>query len=160
MQAKHSRMDAKEPEARHYHAAVGVGNKLYIWGGYNSLKSICSTTLESFDVSSLKWEQPRQVNGSFPDVLQNAAVTSENECSYSYAGLTGNTRLNALYEINLTTLQCREFETNSPSHVPQQTEGCRTVLFKNKLVVYGGYNGQSNTDDLLFFDLDKSEYGI
>lgn len=153
-------MWAKEPEARYQHAAVGVENKLYIWGGYNCLKSIRSTTLESFDVSSLKWEQPRQVNGSLPDVLQNVAVTSDSECSYSYGGLTGNTRLNALYEINLTTLQCRELETNSPSHAPQQTEGCRTVLFKNKLVVYGGYNGQSNTDDLLVFDLDKSEYGI
>ena len=152
-------MSAREPTARFLHAAIGVEEKLFIWGGYGGKIRIQTSTLETFNVSTLQWEKPRQLNGSLPDGLHNAAVTSDSEYAYSYGGITGSTRFNSLHEINTRTLQCRELLPNSSSHAPQKTSGCRTVHFRKKLVVYGGSTGQTYTSDLLVFDLDKGEYG-
>lgn len=150
-------MSAREPTARYCHAAVSVGDKLFVWGGYNHRKTIHTTSLESFNVSALKWEQPQQLNGSLPGGLRNAAVNSNSECAYTYGGYTDSIRLNILYEINPRTLWCRELLPNNPSHAPQKTSGCRMVDFNNKLVVYGGYTDEGYTDDLLVFDLNRSE---
>ena len=100
----------------------------------------------------------QQLDGSLPDGLRNAAVTSDNEYAYTHGGYAGSTHLNCLNEINTLTLQCRELLPNSSSHAPQKTYGCRMVHFRKKLVVYGGLTGLTCTNDLLVFDLDKSEY--
>lgn len=146
-------MSAREPTPRANHAAVGVGDTLFVWGGRNDRTPIHTTTLESFNVSALRWEQPRQLNGTLPNGLRGTAVTSDSECAYTYGGSTDSTRLNTLYEITPRTLLCRELLPNW-----KKTLGCRTVLFKKKLVVYGGHTGQTCTDDLYIFDLDKSEF--
>ena len=150
-------MSAREPTGTYGYAAVGVQDKLYIWAGYRNVKT---STLETFNVSALKWEQPRQLNGSIPDGLWNAAVTSDGECAYTHGGLlSDSTRLNSLHEINTRTLQCRKLLPNSSSHAPQKTHGCCMVYFRKKLVVYGGIAKQTCTNDLHVFDLDTSEYG-
>ena len=151
-------MSTTEPTARYGHVAVGVGDRLFIWGGNNKRTPIQPTTFESFNLSALKWEHPRQLNGTLPDGLWNTVGTSDGEYGYTFGGYTGTTRLNTLYEINTRTLLCRELLPNSSSHAPKKVSGCRTVLYKKKLVVYGGYTGETCTDDLHVFDLDKSEY--
>lgn len=150
-------MSAREPTARAFHAAVGVGDKLFIWGGYGQTTT---TTLESFNVCSLTWEKPRPLNGYLPSGLYNAAVTGDGEDFYSCGGETTSGRINTLYEINPHTLLCRELLPDSPSHAPQKQEGSSSVYFNRKIVVYGGYTvpSKQRTDDLLVFDLDKSEY--
>ena len=145
-------MSARQPTGRSRHAAVGVQDKLFIWGGYGNVKT---STLETFNVSALKWEQPRQLNGSLPDRLIDAAVTSDSEYAYTHGGLFGS---NFTHEINTRTLQCRELLPNSSSHAPQKTHGCCMVYFRKKLVVYGGIAKQTCTNDLHVFDLDTSEY--
>lgn len=153
-------MSLRQPAARLGHAAVGVGSKLFIWAGFGGSGDVQASTLESFNVSSLTWEQPKQLNGSLPDGLRNAAVTSDGENFYSFGGGTPSGRINTLYKINPCTLLCRELLPNSLSYVPQKQYGCRSVCFKNKLVVYGGCTDQHRyTPDPHVFDLDKSEYG-
>ena len=147
-------MSAREPAARAWHAAVGAGDKLFVWAGCG--RSIQTTTFESFDVSSLTWQYPQQLNGSLPDGLHNAAVTSDGENFYSAGGDTKVGRINRVYKINPGTLQCKELLPNSHSHAPKEKEGSRSVCFNNKLVVYGGWTKQGRyTDDLHTFDLEK-----
>ena len=131
------KMSSREPTARTEQAAIGFGNKLFIWGGCNRHTNIHTSSLESFNVCALKWEQPRQLNGSLPDGLQSTAVTNDSTFAYTYGGYTGSTQLNTLYEINPHMLQCRKLLPNNPSHAPQKTSGCRSVHFRKKLVVYG-----------------------
>jgi len=45
--------------------------------------------------------------------------------------------LSSLYQIDLSTLQCRELVPTNGSPVPKK--GSRMVYFNEKLVVYGGY---------------------
>ena len=147
-------MSSRQPTARTWHSAVGVGDKLFIWGGHGAIQ-IRTTTLECFNVSSLSWEQPQQLKGSLPDGLYNLAVTGDGRHFYAKSG-----RTNRVYEINPCTLLCRQLLKNSSIHAPQRQDGnrSRSVYFKNKVVVYGGVTEQDRTDDLHVFDLDKSEY--
>ena len=153
-------MSSREPKARAWHAAVGVGDKLFIWGGGGDSTIIQTTTLEAFNVESLSWEQTRQLNGSLPDSLCSAAVTNEKENFYSFGGYTlPGHYVDTLYEINPSTLLCRELVPNSSSQAPEKQQGSRSVYFKNKVVVYGGNTGMGRPDDLHIFDLEKSTYG-
>lgn len=60
--------EARQPLPRTNHAAVGVGSKLYVWGGDGRSATIPTPTLEVFDVPSVSWEEPQRLHGSdMPD---------------------------------------------------------------------------------------------
>lgn len=151
-------MSSRQPTARCEHAAVGVGEKLFVWAGRKFGTEIQTTALDGFNVSAVVWEQPRHLHGSLPQGLRNAAITSEGENLYSFGGLTRSGHTNAVYQINLCTLVCRRLQPNSRFHAPRKSEGSRSVYFNNKLVVYGGLTSQGRyIDDLHVFNLEKSE---
>lgn len=156
---------SRQLQPRRNHAAVGVGKKLYVWGGNTGDSTkIPSTTLENFDVSSLTWGQPQRLDGFLPDGLWGMAITSDGEDAYTFGGRTGSypkcTYFNTLYYVNPSTLQCRELVPGNPSQAPKKASGCRMVHFNGKLVVHGGYTGGGRTDQLHVFDLKTSECGI
>lgn len=151
-----------EPQPRWKHAAFGVGLKHLLWGGRDDSSAdseIQCAQIDTFDVSTAKWEKPRLLQGSIPDHLDNMAVTTDGHMAYSFGGWNGTTCINAVYEINLLTLQCRAIPPES-SFSPPGISGSRIVYFNEKLVAYGGYTKQRPyTDDLYVFDLKKSECG-
>ena len=152
-------MATRQPFPRREHAAVGIGSKLYVWGGDDSSSKIKTTALETFDVTSVQWEQPQLLNGSsMPDGLLSMAVTSDGETAYCCCGLAGSTRYNTVFEIIPSQHLCKELQPTSPSDARLQgTSGSRVVRFQDKLVLFGGYTGQRWTNELHVFDLKKSE---
>ena len=156
-------MATREPLPRRSHAAVGVGSKLYVWGGDGSGSTIRTTALEIFDVPSVTWEEPRVLQGSdVPDGLADMAATTDGETSYFFGGRTGSsqpyTYHNSLFQFSPSQLQCQRLEPTSPSHkVPRKTSASCIVQFKDKLVLHGGFTGQRQTSELHVFDLRNSE---
>ena len=152
-------MATRQPLPRSWHAAVGIGSKLYVWGGDGGSSKIKTTALETFDVTSVQWEQPQLLNGSsMPDGLQAMAVTSDGETAYCCCGRAGSTRYNTVFEITPSHHLCKELQPTSPSDArPQGTSASRVVQFQDKLVLYGGYTGQRSTNELHVFNLKKSE---
>lgn len=149
---------ARPPEPRYDHAAVCIGSKLIVWGGRSKgSATISADTIESFDISSETWKQPQQVHGSLPGCLSGMAVTTNGENAYSFGGQAGSTRINTLYEINMSTLQCRELVPANPADAPPKTSNSRIVYYKDKLVLHGGYTGQHRIDEIHVFDLKNSE---
>ena len=156
-------MAARQSLPRAYHAAAGIGSKLYVWGGYSGPSEIKSTAvLEIFDLTSASWEQPQLLGGSdMPDGLQGMAVTSEGETVHCCCGRTGHypyTSYRTVFEITPSQHLCRELQPASLSHTPpvERTLGC-VVRFQDTLILYGGYTGQEQTNELHVFDLKKSE---
>ena len=149
---------SRQPEPWYDHAAVSIGSKLVVWGGRgDDSATISANTIESFDVSSETWKQPQQLQGSLPGGLSGMAVTSNGEYAYSFGGQIGSTRINTVYEINMSTLQCRELVPANPSHAPRKISGGCIVHFKDKLLIHGGFTGHHRTDELHVFDLKNSE---
>ena len=151
-------MATRQPLPRERHAAVGIGSKLYVWGGYGGFSKIKTTALETFDVTSVQWEQSQLLNGSsVPDDLRGMAVTNDWETAYCCCGQTGSTYYNTVFEITPSQHLCKELQPTSPSLMPEKTSGSRVVRFQDKLVLFGGYTGQRWTNELHVFDLKKSE---
>ena len=155
-------MATRQPLPRYSNAAVGIGSKLYVWGGWNSSSKINTTALETFDVTSVQWEQSQLLNGSsVPDGLQGMAVTSDGETAYCCCGWTysypNKIHYNTVFEIIPSQHLCKELQPTSPSLMPEKTSGSRVVRFQDKLILFGGYTGQRQTNELHVFDLKKSE---
>ena len=149
---------AREPQARCYYAAVGVGQRFYAWGGHGGDTSVQASTVECLDVPSATWQEPRQLRGHpLPDRLYRMAVTADGERAYSFGGRTGSGYSNAVYEVTMTSLECRELAPASASPVPSKKEGSAMVHYQHMLVVYGGYSEGRPTDELHVFDLNTSE---
>ena len=155
-------MATRQPLPRARHAAVGIGSKLYVRGGYSGYGQIKSTALEIFDVASLKWEEQEALRGcDMPDGLRDMAVTSDGETAYCCCGLTGfypnEIYYNTVFEITPSQHLCKELQPTSHSLTPKGTSSSGVVRFQDKLVLFGGFTGQRRTNELHVFDLKKSE---
>ena len=145
-------MASFRPAARRYHAAVGAGQTMLVWGGRG--EGIQTSTVESFDVTSLTWKEPRQLQGDLPIALASVAVASDGEKAYMFGGLSSRGLENKLFSLDLASLECRELVPSSTPR-PSGREHCRMVCCGGKLVVYGGFSGSviGASDDLYTFDL-------
>ena len=158
-------MATRQPLPRESHAAVGIGSKLYVWGGYGGSSKIKTTALDTFDVTSVQWEQQTALRGcDMPDGLQAMAVTGDGETAYCCCGMTRRTGsitsytyYNTVFEIIPSQRLCKELQPTSPSLMLEGTSGSRVVRFQDKLILYGGYTGQRRTKELHVFDLKESE---
>ena len=153
-------MASREPQRRKFHAAVGIGKHLFVWGGDGGSTKIRTTVVESFNVLSLAWEQPQDLQGSLPDGLCDMAVTCDGERAYFFGGRTGSyafTFHDSLYQVTPSQNLCQHLQAESASHAPAKTSGCCIVQFRDELVLHGGWTGEGRTDDLHVFDLKKSE---
>ena len=151
-------MSSREPQPRSNHAAIDFRQKLYVWGGSGSPAKIQASMVETFDVPSETWQQPQQLRGSLPDNLGAMAVAGDSESAYFFGGVSGSHSFsNTLYQLNLSTLECKELIPRNPSQAPVKQSGSGMVLFKDKLVVHGGYTGKDRSNELHTFDLKNSE---
>ena len=150
---------SRQPRPRRDHVAVGVGQKLYIWGGEGDSLRIQPTSVESFNVLFDTWERPQQLHGSLPGGLWDLAYTNEGQIAYTFGGFDGSQLINTLYQIDLSTQNCKELVPVNPSRAPMKLCGSRMVYFNHQLVVYGGSRGQglAKIDELHVFDLRTSE---
>ena len=155
-------MSSGQPQPRSGHAAVGIGRKLYIWGGKgdSSQAAIQCTTIESFDVLSETWQQPKEFDCSLPANFVSMAVASDGESAYFFGGSPEvHTYSSALYQVEPTMRrgQCWELVPRNPSSAPRKGCGAGMVCYNYKLVVYGGFDGKECTNELHVFDLGTSE---
>ena len=173
---------SREPQPMCFHAAVDFRQKLYIWGGLRLPSMVHNSMLEMFDVPSEKWQQPQTLRGSrLPDDLCAMAVARDSEKAYFFGGMSFSsskaardsenprffggvsdsssnlTFFNTLYQLNLSTLECKELVPRNPSQAPVKQCGSGMVFFKDKLVVQGGYTGKDCSNELYTFDLKNSE---
>ena len=154
-------MATRQPLPRTNHAAVSIGSKLYVWGGTGGSSKIETTALETFDVTSVQWEQQEALHGcEMPDGLDDMAVTGDGETAYCCCGRAGAypyTYYNTVFEITPSQHLCKELQPASPSLTPEKTSGSGVVRFQDKLTLFGGYTGQRRTNELHVFDFEKSE---
>ena len=152
-------MLAKQPQPRYYHAAFGVGSKHFLWGGGGSPQAAIQTTqIETFDVSSAKWQEPLLLKGSSPGSLCGMAVTTDGDSAYSFGGWDGSTPTNSTYKINTRTLESRHVLPTS-SYAPPGVADSSILLYNEQLVACGGSTDQGRTNGLYVFDLRKGECG-
>lgn len=151
-----------EPPARQHHAAVTMGPYVFVWAGTDRSSSyVESSVVECFDVTSISWQQPRQLcNQALPVGYRNMGVAWDGKNAYLCGGYFLSNgleeRSNKLYEVNMSSLQCREL-VPATSVAPTAKSSSRLVCVNRILVSYGGYTGRTASNELFVFDLNMSE---
>ena len=141
----------REPQPRCGHAAVTVGSKLYMWGGYagSKPKGELATAVEVFNIGMEVWEQV-PTHGTPPPGLSHTAYTVVGTSLYIFGGTDGSHH-NTLYKLDLCTLKWESISHSSRS--PSWMVGSRMVSYgDNQLVLF--------TDRLHIFNLDKREHKL
>lgn len=150
-----------EPLPRDNHAAVAVGSKLHVWGGWAGWKEKSqelSTTIEVFDITTELWEQI-PTHGTQPPGLWNTAYTVVGMSLYIFGGWDGVSCHNSLYKLDLHIFQWEKVKITDPSTGPQRKFGSGMVSYRdNKLVIFAGFTDSGTTDELHVFNLDNGEY--
>ena len=131
-----------------------------VWGGDGGRANIDPAKIESFDVFSEAWDLTQQLRCPLPDSLRSIAATTDGKSAFFFGGSTpgseGFTYSNTLYQVNLSTLQCRELVPKTPFRAPKAGGSCM-IFFDQKLVVYGGYTGKGRCDKVYVFNMRTSE---
>ena len=149
-----------EPLPRHDHAAVAVANKLHMWGGEAGSKEKSreeADKIEVFDIFKELWEQ-KPTHGTPPPRLCNTAYTVVGSSLFVFGGWDGVSRHNTIFKLDLHSFQWEQVQVSSG---PQKKSGCAMVSYgDNQLVIFAGWTGSVDTDELHVFDLDKGEYSL
>lgn len=157
-----------EPSARQRHAALGVGQNMFVWAGEsNAPPSLDASVVERFNVASTSWEQPTQLlNPALPYSYYAMAVASDGESSYLFGGFaeplvddspyTLRPQMR-LYHVNTLSLKCCEL-VPATSFSPTARSLSALVCVNQNLLSYGGQTGGGVVSNELFvFDLNTSE---
>ena len=152
-----------EPLARSEHAAVAVDYKLHMWGGSAGSKEKSRELrkhVEVFDISTELWEQ-KPTHGTPPPGLWDTAYTVVRSCLFVFGGNGDGSRHNTLFKLDLRSFQWEQVQVSNPSSGAQKKSGGRMVSYgDNQLVIFAGFTGSGETDELHVFDLDKGEYSL
>lgn len=147
-----------EPSARHAHIAVAMGEYMYVLAGDDGGFSVNSSVVERFNVSSIFWKPPLYQDHHLPGGYSRMAFASDGEILYSFGGgFTGGQRCNTLYEINMTSRDCRELRVTDSAVLPRPRVCSQLVYLNQTLISYGGWTDSGASDELFKFDLNKSE---
>lgn len=160
-----------EPSARQRHAALGVGQIMFMWAGEsNAPPSINASVMERFNVTSTSWEQPPQLlNRALPYSYYAMAVASDGENSYLFGGfaeqlvddspytLRPQMTEMRLYHVNTMSLECCEL-VPATSFSPTARSLSALVCVNQNLLSYGGQtSGGVASNELFVFDLNTSK---
>ena len=134
-----------EPLPRYGHISGRVGSLIVVQGGRTEdfseeSKQHLSSAVEIFDPYSESWEQ-RQVEGNAPSPgTYFAASASLHNDFFSFGGTDGGDPFfNTVHRLDTKTWCWSQVSSQNAYGAPMPKYGCGMVVFRNSLVVFGGY---------------------
>mmetsp|Transcript_655 Transcript_655/g.1124 ORF Transcript_655/g.1124 Transcript_655/m.1124 type:complete len:595 (+) Transcript_655:251-2035(+) len=151
MQIQWSRPPVKgwAPPARRGHTATAIGDKIYVFAGYNyNARTCCSKHFSDvyvLDTTTMTWDEVRTTcaPGTLPPAGRwNHAAAAVGTKLYIFGGSQSNTHYNDLYVLDTETLQWdRPVCTGNP---PSERGHHSCLSLGQYLVVFGGFDGETN----------------
>jgi N-acetylneuraminic acid mutarotase len=153
----------KPPSPRCLSCCCAVGNKIYIFGGYQVQKScphIVFNGIYVFDTVEMKWEH-LECKGLSPDPRAASCMVYYNNYLWIFGGSQGKQLyFGDLYKFNIEKKEWSLQETFGSKDKPHRL-CCHTgVLVGNRMYIFGGltadenYKNQRTTNEMYSIDLD------
>mmetsp|Transcript_11532 Transcript_11532/g.33145 ORF Transcript_11532/g.33145 Transcript_11532/m.33145 type:complete len:629 (-) Transcript_11532:81-1967(-) len=175
------------PPPRSGAASVVVQGKLYMFGGYGGGTGRLDD-FYSFDFATSTWEQVQVKSDVKPGCRENngVVISDSSRSIYLFGGYNGNSWLNDLWKYDIESMEwsCIQ-ESSDPSsvsqpsasiepsanindaagtslsvkdRVPSRRFGYVSVVHNNKLVLFGGFDGNRWCNDMYVFDFDEKRW--
>jgi len=136
------------PCKRQYHACCKIeGNRMLIHGGFNGSERL--NDLYMFNVSTQTWQQI-QTQGIIPAPRDSHTITPIGDSIYLFGGFA-TCRTNDMYVLKLSTSQWARFPPGMLG-APVVRFGHTAVSFWNKLFIFHGFDGKSESNAIFEFD--------
>ena len=136
--------DNYEPLPRFCHISGRVSSKVVVQGGVTKdfsekSKQHLSSVVEIFDPYSESWEQ-RQVEGNAPSPGTYVATSASlHDDLFSFGGIDGRDYFNTVRRLDTKTWCWSQVSAQNADGAPMPKYGCGMIVFRNSLVVFGGY---------------------
>lgn len=140
---------SQAPSPRAAHSCDLIGNKLYIFGGWNGERAL--NDLHVLDLETRSWSL-RALTGDLPSSRNNHAIAMVGIKLFIHGGHDGEKWLDDMY-----TLDTDRGEWHRPlvSGSKPSARACHTLTrIGRKLYMFGGYDGEKCFNDVDVLDLD------
>ena len=153
-----------EPSPRERCFSAPVKGEFCVWGGRTKKeKKDLRSTVHCFNPVQESWTA-KKCSGPPPPGLYEGACTFAGHHLYVYGGHDGKSFQCTLHQLDMSSMTWKQLSSAGPS----RKYGCDMVIYKNKLILFGGYgdplastqpaqwNGKY-TNELHTFDLEEGE---
>jgi len=140
-----SRVDAGglQPSAREGHAAVEVGNKIFVFGG--CVQGIrCFNDVHIFDTDTLTWSQ-EPFTGDAPEPRGGHSATLVGTDIFVFGGASSETTYGDAYKLDLVQRHwTRAMPSGCPAVPSRRTNHAAIADIHGRIYIVGGYDAESN----------------
>jgi len=140
-----SRVDPSgvQPSAREGHAAVEVGNKIFVFGG--CVQGIrCFNDVHIFDTDSLEWTQ-EPFTGDAPEPRGGHSATLVGTDIFIFGGASSETTYGDAYKLDLVNRHwTRAVPSGCPAVPSRRTNHAAVADAHGRIYIVGGYDADSN----------------
>jgi len=144
------------PSPRVCHSSVLFRDKLYIFGGHNpepgsNFISRVKDELFEFDLSKQTW---RKISGLFPFRTEHSSVCSNGEMIV-FGGYSGLMYQNDIFICELGN-EFKHRTIEAVGDAPRPCSAHSICIYKNKIYMFGGWDGRTTYDQFYKFSFVKS----
>ncbi|KAI0334134.1 galactose oxidase [Cubamyces sp. BRFM 1775] len=144
------------PRGMRAHSVTLIDNVAWLFGGCD--EKACWRDVFCFNTETMQWTHP-QVQGEIPKPCRAHTATLVDRKIYVFGGGEGGEYYNDVYVLDTTTRRWHhplpgdvpESERTTPYPPPRRAH--TSVLYKNKLWIFGGGNGNNALNDVWTLDL-------
>uniref|UniRef100_A0A0G4GSZ3 BTB domain-containing protein n=1 Tax=Chromera velia CCMP2878 TaxID=1169474 RepID=A0A0G4GSZ3_9ALVE len=136
------------PSPRACHTLTKVGNKLYMFGGYDGSK--CFNDIDILDLDTRFWICGVAIKGTPPQARNAHTMTPIETKLYLFGGHSGNKHLTDLHVFDTVSLEWTQ--PSITGNVPPGLRGHTANLIGHKIYLFGGYDGKGRSNDLYILD--------
>mmetsp|Transcript_2116 Transcript_2116/g.3876 ORF Transcript_2116/g.3876 Transcript_2116/m.3876 type:complete len:633 (+) Transcript_2116:126-2024(+) len=136
---------SSEPCARSLHAAAICNSKMFIFGGYNGTSRL--NDFYSFDFIHKTWTQNIGSTGTPPSPRDRHCSVVYQDGFYVFGGFDGHARVNDLHRYDIVSGEwSRILPSWNNTTVPTPRHSHCAVVYKDSMLVFGGYDGSYRCD--------------
>ena len=145
-----------EPSPRSHHFSAAVVDKLNVWGGGGGLgESVVTSIIHHYDPDSETWNT-NTCEGPHPPGIRWGACASAGHHLYTYGGRDeGGNEQGTLHLLDTRSRRWKLI--SSEGGRPMEKTGCGMIIYDSKIVLFGGFSNNRNTNELHTFNLKEGE---
>lgn len=143
-----------KPGGRACHSLTCVDKYLYMFGGFNGVRSF--NKLEVFDIENSVWSALTDVRGSVPVSRDAHAMVVYKDSLYLYGGHDGENYLNDMYEFSIPNKTWTQILASNS--IVNGIRGHSANCIGQNIYIFGGYDGKLRSNVILVYNIETRSW--
>ena len=143
-----------KPGGRACHSLTCVDRFLYMFGGFNGVRSF--NKLEVFDIENGSWAALNDVRGNVPVSRDAHAMVVYKDSLYLYGGHDGENYLNDMYEFSIPNKTWTQILASNS--IVNGIRGHSANCIGQNIYIFGGYDGKLRSNVILVYNIETRSW--